>query len=123
MKESAPAPSGETEAFSALLRRERHQTVPLRGTRCGTVGLEKWHSSRNSGRWAGERPPTFWPDVWPTEYGFYSNVNPGVRHPRWSQARERPLGELLEYIPPQLFNGYAEYVGDLYDPELLTYIS
>ena len=44
MKELDPAPSGETEAFSGLLRSERHQTVPLRGTRCGTVGLEKWHS-------------------------------------------------------------------------------
>jgi len=44
MKELAPAPSGETGAFSGLLRSERPQTAPLRGTRCGTVGLEKWHS-------------------------------------------------------------------------------
>lgn len=69
-----------------------------------------------------DRPPTFWNDVWPSEYGFYSNVNPDVSHPRWSQKDERPLGE-VETIPTRLFNGYADYVGDLYDPDLLTYIS
>lgn len=69
-----------------------------------------------------DRPPTFWNDVWPSEYGFYSNVNPDVSHPRWSQKDERPLGE-VETIPTQLFNGYADYVGDLYDADLLTYIS
>ncbi len=49
-------------------------------------------------------------------------MNPDVRHPRWPQNQEQPLGE-QEFIPTRLFNGYAEYVGDLYDPELLTYIS
>ena len=67
-------------------------------------------------------PPTFWSDVWPEEYGFYSNVNPDVDHPRWSQRFERPLGE-IEPLQTQLFNGYTDYVGDLYDPSLLTYIS
>lgn len=69
-----------------------------------------------------ERPTTFWSDVWPEEYGFYSNVNPEVSHPRWSQRVEQPLGT-FETLETQLFNGYADYVGDLYDPELLTYIS
>ncbi len=69
-----------------------------------------------------EPPPTFWSSVQPTEYGFYSNVNPGVPHPRWSQALERPLGT-NERIPTELFNGYAEFVSELYDPELLTYLS
>ncbi len=69
-----------------------------------------------------EQPSTFWPDVWPEEYGFYSNVNPAVKHPRWSQEVELPLGTFAE-IPTRLFNGYEEFVGDLYDPDLLTYIS
>jgi len=69
-----------------------------------------------------DAPTTFWPDVWPQEYGFYSNVNPDVAHPRWSQAEEQPLGE-LQLVPTRLFNGYTDYVGDLYDPALLTYIS
>ncbi len=68
------------------------------------------------------QPSTFWPDVWPLEYGFYSNVVPTVPHPRWSQAEEVPLGE-LDPIPTRLFNGYAPFVGHLYDPALLTYIS
>jgi sulfoxide reductase catalytic subunit YedY len=49
----------------------------------------------------------------PTEYGFYSNVNPEVDHPRWSQSRERRLGEFgkRKTLP---FNGYADQVGSLY---------
>jgi len=69
-----------------------------------------------------DQPSTFWPDVWPQEYGFYSNVNPDVPHPRWSQAQETPLGEAGP-IPTRLFNGYEAQVGSLYDPSLLTYIS
>ena len=69
-----------------------------------------------------EQPPTFWNAVQPSEYGFYSNVNPRVPHPRWSQAQERPLGT-NERIPTELFNGYAEFVSGLYDEQLLTYIS
>jgi sulfoxide reductase catalytic subunit YedY len=61
-----------------------------------------------------EAPPqTTWNRSGPTEYGFYSNVNPAVDHPRWSQARERRLGEFLkrETLP---FNGYADQVASLY---------
>jgi methionine sulfoxide reductase catalytic subunit len=61
-----------------------------------------------------ETPPvTTWNKLQPDEYGFYANVNPGVEHPRWSQARERRLGEFFKR-PTQLFNGYAEQVGQLY---------
>ena len=52
----------------------------------------------------------------PQEYGFYANVNPNVDHPRWSQATERRIGSGLfaPKIPTQMFNGYGEYVADLY---------
>ncbi len=60
-----------------------------------------------------EQPRTSWSDQAPSEYGFYANVNPDVDHPRWSQARERRLGEFRkrETLP---FNGYAEEVAGLY---------
>jgi methionine sulfoxide reductase catalytic subunit len=60
-----------------------------------------------------ERPFTSWNDSAPQEYGFYSNVNPAVDHPRWSQARERRIGDFLkrETLP---FNGYADQVAGLY---------
>jgi methionine sulfoxide reductase catalytic subunit len=59
-------------------------------------------------------PPTTWNIAIPREYGFYSNVNPSVPHPRWSQATERRIGELgrRETLP---FNGYAEQVASLYE--------
>jgi sulfoxide reductase catalytic subunit YedY len=59
-------------------------------------------------------PPTSWNLAAPAEYGFYSNVNPSVKHPRWSQAREQRIGELRmrETLP---FNGYADEVAGLYD--------
>ena len=47
------------------------------------------------------------------EYGFYANVNPEVDHPRWSQAKERRIGEFLKR-PTLPFNGYAEQVSSLY---------
>jgi sulfoxide reductase catalytic subunit YedY len=58
-------------------------------------------------------PPTTWNVANPDEYGFYSNVNPGVDHPRWSQATERRIGEygMRETL---LFNGYADEVAGLY---------
>ncbi len=59
------------------------------------------------------RPDTFWSVVAPEEYGFWANVNPQVPHRRWSQARERPLGE-KEEVPTLLYNGYAEFVAGLY---------
>jgi sulfoxide reductase catalytic subunit YedY len=63
-----------------------------------------------------EEPPTTWNIQAPTEYGFYSNVNPKVDHPRWSQARERRIGEsAFTTRDTLLFNGYAEQVAHLYD--------
>ena len=63
-----------------------------------------------------EQPYTTWSSENPREYGFYSNVNPNVDHPRWSQATERVIGEGLfgERRKTELFNGYIEEVGDLY---------
>ena len=60
-----------------------------------------------------EQPISLWMAAAPNEYGFYSNVNPDVPHPRWSQATERRIGELSrrETLP---FNGYAEDVAQLY---------
>ncbi|AOY00998.1 protein-methionine-sulfoxide reductase catalytic subunit MsrP [Jeongeupia sp. USM3] len=59
------------------------------------------------------QPATAWNKAAPNEYGFYSNVNPEVDHPRWSQANERRIGELLrrKTLP---FNGYASEVAGLY---------
>ena len=61
-----------------------------------------------------EEPTTLWSMVGPNEYGFYSNVNPEVPHPRWSQATERRVGELGRR-ETLMFNGYAEQVAHLYD--------
>jgi methionine sulfoxide reductase catalytic subunit len=60
-----------------------------------------------------ERPKSFWEEIQGTEYGFWANVNPEVPHPRWSQAMETPLGSPMK-VPTVLFNGYAEFVADLY---------
>jgi methionine sulfoxide reductase catalytic subunit len=59
------------------------------------------------------QPPTTWNLAGPDEYGFYSNVNPQVDHPRWSQASERRIGEYGRR-PTLLFNGYGEQVAQLY---------
>lgn len=61
-----------------------------------------------------QQPPTLWSTIAPNEYGFYSNVNPDVPHPRWSQASERRIGESGRR-PTLMFNGYAEDVAYLYD--------
>ncbi len=58
-------------------------------------------------------PPTTWNIAAPGEYGFYSNVNPEVDHPRWSQATERRIGKLVSQ-KTLLFNGYADEVANLY---------
>jgi sulfoxide reductase catalytic subunit YedY len=58
-------------------------------------------------------PPTTWNLAAPNEYGFYSNVNPQVAHPRWSQADERRIGEFGRR-DTLIFNGYADEVGQLY---------
>jgi len=62
------------------------------------------------------KPQTSWNMSQPREYGFYSNVNPNVDHPRWSQATERRLGGSLfsARIPTLMFNGYADEVAELY---------
>jgi len=60
-----------------------------------------------------EQPPTTWNLANASEYGFYSNVNPQVDHPRWSQANERRIGELGQR-PTLMFNGYADQVASLY---------
>jgi len=59
-------------------------------------------------------PPTSWNKQASNEYGFYSNVNPKVDHPRWSQAQERRLGE-FRMRPTLLFNGYGDQVASLYN--------
>jgi methionine sulfoxide reductase catalytic subunit len=64
-------------------------------------------------RLVADQPKTTWSMYAPNEYGFYSNVNPQVAHPRWSQARERRIGE-YGMRDTLLFNGYAEEVAALY---------
>jgi len=60
-----------------------------------------------------EQPRNTWNVQGPSEYGFFANVNPEVDHPRWSQAKERRIGELLKR-PTLMFNGYSEEVANLY---------
>jgi len=64
-------------------------------------------------RLVSEQPKTSWEKAAPQEYGFYSNVNPEVSHPRWSQATERRIGEFRRRTTLP-FNGYAEQVASLY---------
>ena len=63
-----------------------------------------------------KEPHTLWNDMAPNEYGFYSNVNPHVDHPRWSQAHERRIDSsfLPHTIPTQMFNGYSDQVASMY---------
>lgn len=64
-----------------------------------------------------KQPLTSWVGSAPSEYGFYANVNPEVRHPRWSQATERRIGEGGFFTPKRetlMFNGYADQVSNLY---------
>ena len=64
-------------------------------------------------RFVETQPPSSWNKMQPQEYGFYSNVNPQVDHPRWSQATERRIGEFLRR-KTLLFNGYGDQVASLY---------
>jgi len=64
-------------------------------------------------RFTDRQPLNTWNISAPSEYGFYSNVNPTVDHPRWSQAKERRLGEFFKR-PTLMFNGYADQVASLY---------
>jgi sulfoxide reductase catalytic subunit YedY len=60
-----------------------------------------------------KRPVGFWEKLQASEYGFWANVNPDVPHPRWSQKTERLIGT-DERRPTLLYNGYGEFVADLY---------
>jgi methionine sulfoxide reductase catalytic subunit len=64
-------------------------------------------------RLVAKQPQTAWNKAAPQEYGFYSNVNPTVDHPRWSQATERRIGEFMRR-KTLMFNGYADQVASLY---------
>ncbi len=64
-------------------------------------------------RFTADMPRNTWQVMAPHEYGFYANVNPDVDHPRWSQARERRIGEFRRR-PTLPFNGYADQVAGLY---------
>ena len=70
-------------------------------------------------RFVEKQPPTAWNVAGPQEYGFYSNVNPTVNHPRWSQASERRIGDFFRR-KTLMFNGYEEQVADLYKGMDLT---
>lgn len=67
-------------------------------------------------RFTEKMPQTTWMKAGPREYGFYANVNPHVEHPRWSQSTEKRIGNGLfaGRIKTQMFNGYAEQVGQMY---------
>ena len=65
-------------------------------------------------RFVTKQPPTTWNRMASQEYGFYSNVNPAVDHPRWSQAKERRLGEIFKRAT-LMFNGYGDQVASLYN--------
>jgi sulfoxide reductase catalytic subunit YedY len=60
-----------------------------------------------------QRPKSYWEALQASEYGFWANVNPQVAHPRWSQATEEVIGTSTR-VPTLLFNGYSEYVADIY---------
>ena len=65
-------------------------------------------------RFVEKQPRTAWSVANPDEYGFYSNVNPTVDHPRWSQAREKRLPSLFPTYKTQMFNGYGDQVASMY---------
>ena len=68
-------------------------------------------------RFTEHKPSTTWNETAPKEYGFYSNVNPTVDHPRWSQAKERRIGDAFwaPKVDTKMFNGYGEQVAHLYE--------
>ncbi len=68
-------------------------------------------------KFVDKQPPTTWNDLAANEYGFYSNVNPNVDHPRWSQKTERRIGQpfYAQRHPTLMFNGYGDQVASLYN--------
>jgi len=68
-------------------------------------------------RFLDQQPPTTWNNMGPSEYGFYSNVNPTVDHPRWSQKTERRIGQAFyaQRRTTLMFNGYGDQVASLYN--------
>lgn len=67
-------------------------------------------------RFVADMPKTTWNEMAANEYGFYSNVNPNVDHPRWSQKTERRIGEPIwkQRRPTLMFNGYGDQVASMY---------
>ena len=68
-------------------------------------------------KFVAKQPPTTWNDLAANEYGFYSNVNPSVDHPRWSQKTERVIGRpfYAQRKPTLMFNGYGDFVASMYN--------
>ena len=92
----------DSEAASVLVEQERFDGIFLDLQMPKVDGFELTRRIRKSS----------WNKSAPNEYGFYSNVNPHVDHPRWSQAKERRIGEFLKR-PTLMFNGYDQ-VASLY---------
>jgi sulfoxide reductase catalytic subunit YedY len=90
----------------------KSQGAPLRLALPWKYGFKSIKSIRRL-TFTDQRPKTFWEALQASEYGFWANVNPQVAHPRWSQATEQVIGT-SERRPTLLFNGYGEYVADLY---------
>ena len=67
------------------------------------------------------KPISFWENLQPSEYGFWANVNPNIPHARWSQEKEKLIGDDIKVVPTQIFNGYGEYVEHLYNNEKKYY--
>jgi sulfoxide reductase catalytic subunit YedY len=65
-------------------------------------------------RFVEKQPKTAWEKAGPNEYGFYSNVNPDVDHPRWTQKRERRIPDFFASKQTQMFNGYGDQVAKMY---------
>jgi methionine sulfoxide reductase catalytic subunit len=91
----------------------KSQGAPLRLAVPWKYGF-KSVKSINRFTFTDQRPKTFWEALQASEYGFWANVNPAVPHPRWSQADEEIIGSGGKRRPTLLFNGYGEYVADLY---------
>jgi sulfoxide reductase catalytic subunit YedY len=90
----------------------KSQGAPLRLALPWKYGFKSIKSIRRV-TFTDQRPKTFWENLQASEYGFWANVNPQVAHPRWSQATEQVIGT-SERRPTLLFNGYGEYVADMY---------